>query len=86
MPGGSARIEVEESSMSQMALDGTPVVLALQRNGVPALRRLEVEETDAAVVLRGTVGSYYLKQLAQEAVMPLLAGRKLINRVEVVRE
>ena len=48
-------------------------------------RRLGVEESDTIVVLTGTVSRYYLKQLAQETVMPLLAGRKLLNRVEVER-
>jgi hypothetical protein len=31
------------------------------------------------------VSSYYLKQLAQEALMPILGPRKLFNRVEVQR-
>jgi hypothetical protein len=30
------------------------------------------------------VSSYYLKQLAQEAVMPVLRDRELDNEVEVV--
>ena len=38
------------------------------------------------VVINGRVSSYYLKQLAQEAVMPVLGGRELRNRVAVVRE
>ena len=37
------------------------------------------------VVIRGEVPTYYLKQMAQETVMPLLAGRALLNRVSVVR-
>jgi hypothetical protein len=72
--------------LSQLILAASPVLLSLQRSAVPPLRRLSVEETDSSVVLTGTVSSYYLKQLAQETVMPLLAGRKLFNRVEVVRE
>ncbi len=38
------------------------------------------------MLLSGIVNSYYLKQLAQEAVMPFLSGRKLRNHVDVVRE
>jgi hypothetical protein len=64
----------------------SPVVEALHRNPIPVLRLLQVEETEAEVVLAGTVTSYYLKQLAQEAVLPLLGGRRLHNRVAVVRE
>jgi hypothetical protein len=72
--------------MSQLLLEPSPVALALQRNAVPPLRRLGVLESESAVELTGIVNSYYLKQLAQEAVMPLLAGRKLLNHVEVVRD
>jgi hypothetical protein len=49
------------------------------------LRKLSVEESDGVVVICGAVSSYYLKQLAQETVMPVLAGRELHNRVAVVR-
>jgi hypothetical protein len=72
--------------MSQLMLESSPVEEVLKRNVLPSLRRLSVEETDSTVVLTGRVSSYYHKQLAQEAVMPLLAGRRLLNQVEVVRE
>ena len=58
---------------------------ALQQSPIPALRKLAVRETEADVVLSGCVSSYYLKQLAQETVVPYLAGRELINRVVVLR-
>ncbi len=51
----------------------------------PALRFLNVEETNSAIVITGRVPTYYLKQLAQEAVLPLLRGRSLLNEVTVVR-
>ena len=57
----------------------------LQQSPIPALRKLAVEETDHQVVLSGSVSSYYLKQLAQETVMPVLGCRELHNRVLVVR-
>jgi len=47
---------------------------------------LAIEETHEAVVIRGSVTSYYLKQLAQEALMPYLEGRALHNRVAVVSD
>ena len=59
---------------------------ALRDSPIPALRNLAIEETDDAVVIRGSVGSYYLKQLAQEALMPYLDGRTLLNRVAVMRD
>ena len=72
--------------MAPLTLESSPVLLALYDKRVPALRRVRVEETETSVVLTGTVPSFYLKQLAQEAVLPLLAGRRLCNHLEVVRE
>jgi hypothetical protein len=60
--------------------------LALRQSPIPALRKLSVEETDEELVILGSVSSYYLKQLAQEALMPHLDGRTLRNHVKVVRE
>lgn len=57
----------------------------LHQNPIPALRVLDVKETEVEIVLSGSVSSYYLKQLAQEAVLPLLGRRLLHNRVNVVR-
>ena len=57
----------------------------LRQNSFTALRNLQVEEGDDEIVVSGSVSSYYLKQLAQEALMPLAAGRRLCNRVLVVR-
>jgi len=59
---------------------------ALRQSALPALRKLAVAETDAEVVLTGSVSSYYLKQLAQETVMPVLGERELFNRVLVVQQ
>ena len=58
----------------------------LRRNPIPALRVLRVEESEAEVILTGAVASYYLKQLAQEAVLPLIGQRLLHNRVAVLRD
>ncbi|MBX9622624.1 MAG: BON domain-containing protein [Gemmataceae bacterium] len=55
----------------------------LSHSPLPQLRRLEVAETEAEVVITGTVGSFYLKQLAQETIRPTLGCRRLLNRVEV---
>ena len=72
--------------MSSTTLESSHAIQALRRSPLPALRKLSLEETDAVVVINGRVSSYYLKQLAQEAVMPVLGGRELRNRVAVVRE
>jgi len=71
---------------SSLARPESPTLAALHQSPIPALRNLSVEETDSAVVLCGAVSSYYLKQLAQETVMPVLGKRELLNRVAVVRK
>ena len=72
--------------MSPSTLERSRAAQALQHSPLPALRKLSVEETDTVVTIDGKVSSYYLKQLAQETVMPLLDGRRLHNRVQVVRD
>jgi hypothetical protein len=47
------------------------------------LRHLSVTENDEEIVLSGNVSSYYYKQLAQEAVMPVLGERRLKNLIVV---
>jgi len=61
----------------------SPAYLAFRSCPIWALRNLAVEEDETTVVLRGVVPSYYLKQQALEIVKPHLAGRSLLNRVEV---
>jgi hypothetical protein len=58
---------------------------ALQQCAIPALRQLQIEESDREIVLSGSVRCYYHKQLAQEAIMPILGARKLSNRILVDR-
>jgi hypothetical protein len=63
----------------------SPAAQALRHSPIPALRKLRVEEGPAGIVISGCVSSYYLKQLAQETVMPILDHQALLNRVLVVR-
>jgi hypothetical protein len=50
---------------------------------LPQLRRLVVTESEAEVVITGRVSSYYMKQLAQEALRLTVGDRRLLNHVEV---
>jgi hypothetical protein len=70
--------------MSISTLEQSRLALALRRSPIPALRKLTVEESESSVIIQGQVSSYYLKQLAQETILPLLDGRQLLNRVHVV--
>lgn len=62
-----------------------PAAQALRHSPIPALRKLRVEEADGTVVITGSVPTFYLKQLAQETVRPLVGPCPLQNRVAVVR-
>lgn len=66
--------------------ENTEVLSMLRHSPIPDLRHLDVEETEFEVVLTGLVGSYYLKQLAQETVRPAIGQRALRNRVLVSRK
>ena len=55
----------------------------LTTSPLPQLRRLVVTVSDVEIVITGKVSSYYMKQLAQEALRPTVGDRRLLNRVEV---
>lgn len=63
----------------------TQAAHALRKSSHPALRRLSVEGDDRNLIISGNVGSYYLKQLAQETIMSVREGLQLVNKVDVVR-
>ena len=50
------------------------------------VRHLRVEVLAEAIVLRGQADSFYVKQLAQEAIRELLPGVRLLNAILVVRQ
>jgi hypothetical protein len=59
---------------------------ALKQSSHPALRHLRVQETEETIIISGRVSSYYLKQLAQETIMPMRGALMLVNQVLVARE
>jgi len=70
--------------MTPLIVQPSRASVALRHSPLAALRKLTIQETESSVMILGRVPSYYLKQLAQEAVMPALGGRALVNRVTVV--
>ena len=76
------------SDMPTTASEISRAVLALKQSEklTLRLRRLSIEETDVVIVIHGRVGTYYLKQLAQETVMPVRGNRQLVNHVSVGRD
>ena len=71
--------------MATTFITGSQATEALLHSPIPALRRLQVEESEQVLVLSGSVASYYLKQLAQETILPYLERRNLLNQITVVR-
>ena len=57
----------------------------LKQSSVPALRLVTIQVQEDMIILSGRVPSYYLKQLAQEAVIPHLGQRVLENRITVIQ-
>ena len=61
----------------------TAALKLLQSSGFAAVRRLRCEVTGAVVIVHGVVPSYYLKQMAQTAILRLDGIRGVKNLVEV---
>lgn len=59
------------------------VLSFLASSGFSSLRRLSVEVSGDRVLLKGSVGSYYAKQLAQEYARRVAGVRRVINLVQV---
>jgi osmotically-inducible protein OsmY len=59
------------------------VDLAIDRTPHLAGQRLRIETHAGRVVLNGVVGSYYQKQMAQEAVRAVNGVDKVENQLEV---
>lgn len=57
----------------------------LKQSSVPALRMVTIQVQEDMIILSGRVPTYYLKQLAQEAVIPHLGQRVLENRITVLQ-
>jgi osmotically-inducible protein OsmY len=56
----------------------------LRRNPYLALKNVSCEYRDGVVVLRGCLPSYYLKQVAQEAVARIEGVASVDNQIHVV--
>ena len=62
----------------------TRVANAIQKTPEVAQRRLRFEAQHGRIILRGTVASYFQKQMAQEAVRHVEGVEMIDNELEVV--
>jgi osmotically-inducible protein OsmY len=56
----------------------------LRSNSYLALKNISCDWLDGVLVLRGCLPTYYLKQIAQEAVAPLEGVERIDNQIQVV--
>jgi hypothetical protein len=55
----------------------------LQQCMYPALWTVSCQQINGALILRGSVPNYYLKQLAQVLVAKALGGGQILNEIDV---
>ncbi|QDT61429.1 BON domain protein [Stieleria bergensis] len=74
---------INESTVSGFDEKSQALECAIQQAGHRGLDRVRVTLLDGWIVLRGRVSSFYLKQLAQEAVRPMAIGMQIRNELHV---
>lgn len=72
--GMATLVECEFQRRAQTTLRSSPI---------HALREIRVEREGERLVLSGSVATFYLKQLAQEAIRGLAPGLRLVNEIYV---
>jgi hypothetical protein len=75
-------------SSTDLKLAADPRELAEERllqSGYSVLRRIRCEFQDETLRLSGCLPSFYLKQVAQDAVARVAGVRAILNEIEVVR-
>lgn len=74
LPGDRAGRSEQPADRARERLSGAPHA---------SLRRVACSHNNGSLVLRGRVGSYYLKQLAQELVRSAEGVGAIVNQLEV---
>ncbi|TWU46889.1 hypothetical protein [Rubripirellula reticaptiva] len=59
------------------------IAIAIQETGMRELKLARCICTDSELIIEGTVSSFYVKQVATEAVRPLAQGLRIHNHLEV---
>jgi hypothetical protein len=74
-------------SPATLSLEMQPrAMAALSESPFYELRNLQVDHHDEALLISGTVSSFYHKQLAQEVVRSVCQGIALINAIQVIAD
>lgn len=71
---------LSKSSLSTIALQ------RLHSSGYALLKLVQCEQKNGVIVIRGTVSSYFLKQIAQEQLRSIQGMTHIVNELEVQKE
>lgn len=77
VPGAAQRKKTEAEKFAER------LARLVQRRTGGTIRELRVEIKPEGIYLDGRCAAYYLKQLAQEAVLAITEDQKLFNQIEV---
>lgn len=80
------KISSQMVSPTELSADGmtaTEIAEQVRLRTGGAVRNLRVEILESGIVMTGTCGSFYGKQLAQSAAMSLLPDHQLDNHIQV---
>lgn len=58
----------------------------LDSSGYALLKLVQCEQKNGVIVIRGTVSSYFLKQIAQEQLRSIQGMTRIVNELEVKNE
>ena len=58
----------------------------LHSSGYALLKLVQCEQKNGVIVIRGTVSSYFLKQIAQEQLRSIQGMTRIVNELEVQNE
>jgi len=78
------QISVAARSIPEEAMVVDAAIKELRSRGYVGLRTLTCEYHEGMLILRGVVSSYFLKQLAREAVHKIEKVNMIVDAVEVV--
>ena len=82
---GSVAHALDDGFMQNRKIIEASVQARLRQSTYPSLRRISCRLGDSAVILRGRVPSYYLKQIAQNVVAAVDGVSVVQNELEVSR-
>jgi hypothetical protein len=75
----------ETSALTRVPAIACKAIEQLRRSNYGALRNISCLASDGVLTLRGSLPTYYLKQMAQEIASRVEGVRHVVNRIEVRR-